>query len=633
MLQSFRVIINSFVGKVFFAILLATFGLLGVGYGMRDLVLGATTSHDAATVGGTTITLNELDRQYRRDLQGAQRRMGVNFNPTQQQKLELANQVLEGQIDDTLLIEAAGQSGFRVGDALVRNYTQSLPVFAGLDGKFDPSKFRLALENQGLSEATFVPLVRDDLTKQVIISPIVNSAVVPKLVVDDIYRYRNEQRVAQTITVRSERISGIPAPTDAEIDSYYKAHAAEFTAPEYRSFTVLDVTPGLYEGEVKVTDDDLHAAYDQHKAEYVVPEQRKITQVVLADKATAEAVLKAAQPSKNLTDAAKTVTGGKAQPISLDFVSKDEFPEALREPVFSAAKDAVVGPVQSPLGWHIVKVDDVKPGHEVPFDEVKAKLAEQVKHDGAVDLLSQRVDKQVGDKLAAGTSMEDVAAGLNAKPVKVGPIDVKGTLQKPDNNAPKADPAWTTQAFQLQQGETSSLTDDKNGGYFAVRLDAVVPPTLKPLAEVKAQIVTEWTKEKQAAAAAKRADELAAKVKGGAAIDKVAADAGLKLDTTQPATRQADEKSSLSPALVDALFKFEKIGDSAAVATDDGAVVARLSEIRPADPKTAGEKLQPLVRELDSAMRADTMAQFQAGLRTSTKIKINPKAVETVVGQ
>jgi peptidyl-prolyl cis-trans isomerase D len=633
MLQSFRVIINSLVGKVFFAILLATFGLLGVGYGMRDLVLGATTSNDAATVGGTTITLTQLDRQYRRQLQGAQRQMGVNFNPTQQQKLELANQVLEGQIDDTLVIEAAAQNGFRVGDALVRNYTQSLPVFAGLDGKFDPAKFRLALENQGLSEASFVPLVRDDLTRQVILSPIVNSAVVPKQVVDDIYRYRNEQRVAQTITVRNDAVTGVPAPTDAEIDSYYKAHAAEFTAPEYRSYTVLDVTPSLYEGEVKVTDDDLHSAYDQHKADYVVPEQRKITQVVLADKATADAVLKAAQSSKNLADAAKMVTGGKAQPIALDFVSKDEFPEALREPVFGAAKDAIVGPVQSPLGWHVVKVDDVKAGHEVPFDDVKAKLAEQVKHDGAVDLLSQRIDKQVGDKLAGGTSMEDVAAGLNAKPVKVGPIDAKGGLQTPANGAPKPDAAWTAQAFQLQQGETSALTDDKNGGYFAVRLDAVVPPTLKPLADVKTQIVTAWTKEKQAAAAAKRADELAAKVKAGTPIEKVAADAGLKVETTQPATREADEKSPVPPALVDALFKLEKVGDVTTVPTNDGAVVARLSEIRSADPKTAGEKLQPLVHELDSAMRADTMAQFQSGLRASTKIKINPKAVETVVGQ
>jgi len=633
MLQTFRVIINSLVGKIFFAILLATSGLLCLGYGLRNLVLGATTSNDAATDGGPMISLTQFDYQYRRQLQDAQRQGGMSFSPTQQEKLELARSILDRQINEMLIGEAASQSGFRVGDALVRDVVLSEPAFAGMDHKFDAGKFRMLLENQGMSEATFVPQIRASLTTQLMVNPIVGSAIVPKAVVDDIYRYRNEQRIAQTITVRRDSITGIPAPTDAEIDGYYKAHAAEFTAPEYRTYTVLDVTPSLYEGEVKTTDDDLHAAYEQHKADYVVPEQRKITQVVLSDKATAEAVLKAAQSGKSLADAAKTATGGKAQPISLDFISKDEFPEALRGPVFGVAKDALVGPVESPLGWHVVKIDDVKTGHEVPFDEVKAKLAEQVKHDGAIDLLSQRIDKQVGDKLSAGTSMEDVAAALNTKAVKIGPIDAKGNLQTPAKDAPKADAGWTAQAFQLQQSETSSLMDDKNGGYYAVRLDAVVPPALKPLADVKAQIVSEWTKEKQVAAAAKKADELLAKAKSGTAFDKVAADAGLKLDTTQPMTRGADEKSAAAPALVDAVFKLEKVGDVTTVTTADGAVVARLSEMRAVDPKTAGDKLQPLVRELSEGMRADTMAQFQAGLRSSTKIKINPNAVETVVGQ
>jgi peptidyl-prolyl cis-trans isomerase D len=637
MLQAFRTVINSLVGKVFFGILLLTFALLGVGYGFRDLVLGATTSNDAATVGGTAITLTEFDRQFRRQLQDAQRQIGVGFNPTPQQKQELAREILDKQIDNTLISEAAANAGFRVGDGLVRDVIQSEPAFAGMDHRFDAGKFRMLLENQGMNEAAFIPQIRASLTNQLMTNPIVGSAIVPKAIVDDLYRYRNEQRTAQTILVRNDSITGIAAPTDAEIDSYYKAHAAEFTAPEYRSFTVLDVTPALFLGEVKVTDDDLHAAYDQHKAEYIVPEQRKITQVVLTDKATADAVLKATAGGKSLADAAKAATNGKVQPIALDFLPKGDFPEALREPVFGAAKDATVGPAQTPLGWHVVKIDDIKAGHEVPFDDVKAKLTDQVKHDGAVDLLSQQIDK-LGDKLTAGAPMDEVAAGVSAKPVKVEPVDAKGLPAVAPKDAAKPaapDPAWVTQAFQLQQGETSSFQDDKNGGYYAVRLDAVTPPALKPLADVRAQIVADVTKERQAIAAAKRADELAAKAKATPDFAKVAGDASLPVDTTIPVTREPDPKATKAPApaLVDALFKLGKVGDITTVTTDAGTIVARLSDIKAADPKTAGEKLQPVVRELEDAMRADAMAEYRAGLRQSTKIKINPNAVETVAGQ
>src|ERR1700733_13937629 len=101
MLQTFRLIINSLVGKVFFAILLLTFGLLGVGYGFRDLLLGATTRDDAAVVSGTTITLNDLDRQFHQELQAYEQQSHA-FNPTAQQKQALVQQTLEQEIDNAL---------------------------------------------------------------------------------------------------------------------------------------------------------------------------------------------------------------------------------------------------------------------------------------------------------------------------------------------------------------------------------------------------------------------------------------------------------------------------------------------------------------------------------------------------
>jgi peptidyl-prolyl cis-trans isomerase D len=642
MLQSFRVIINSFVGRVFFTILLLTFALLGVGYGFRDLVLGATSSNDAAKVGGTTISLPELDRQFRRQLQNYQRQLGPAFNPTPQQKQEVARAVLDQQVNDLLFADEAKNKGLRVGDLLVRKIIESEPSFAGQDKRFDPAHFRMMLENQGMTEATFIPQIRGSMARQLLVNPIAGSATAPKTLVDDLYRYRYEQRIAQTVTIPNSAATGIAGPTDAEIDGYYKKHAAEFTAPEYRSFTVLSLTPELFMGESKPTDEEIHAAYDQHKADYTAPEKRKVTQVVVNDKATADAVVKAMQPGKTLDDAAKAGTGGKVQAIPLDLATKDDFPEALRAPVFAAAKDAVVGPIQTLLGWHVIQVNDIQPGHEVPFDEVKAKLADEVKRDKAIDSLSSQVDK-LGDRLSGGAAMDEVASGVGAKPAKFGPLDIKGGEAKPEAAASsdptkpapaKADPTWVASAFQLQQGETSAFQDDKNGGYFAVRLDGVTPPILRPLADVRAQIVTDWTQEQQAAQIAKRVQGLAEKARSGTPLDEIAKAAGLKVETAAPMTREpAKGENAPSPAMVDAVFALNKVGDIATVDTGNGQVIARLSEIHAADPLLAAEKLEPIRRELDSAMQADALAQYRAGLRNTTKVKINPRAAETVAGQ
>ena len=187
----------------------------------------------------------------------------------------------------------------------------------------------------------------------------------------------------------------------------------------------------------------------------------------------------------------------------------------------------------------------------------------------------------------------------------------------------------------LSPGETSAFEDDKNGGYYAVRLDTVTPPALRPLADVRAQIVAEWTKEQQAAQIAKRAAEFAGKAKSGTTLDQIAKDSGGKLDSTPPLIRDPVEKpaGAVSQELTDALFKLDKVGDITAVQTPDGQVIAKLSEIRPANPAGAGDKLAPITQELDAQMRADALAQYRDGLRRTTKIKINPSAVETVAGQ
>ena len=639
MLQAFRVIINSLVGKIFFAILVLTFGLLGVGYGFRDLVLGATTNNDAAKVGGQAITLNQVDLLFRRQLQQIQQRAGAGFNPTGPEKQALVQRVLDQAINDTLLDVQARREGFRIGDALVRKTIEEEPAFAGMNKKFDATKFRMLLDNQGLNEATFIPEVRQNMARQLVVNPVAGSAVAPRYLVDDMYRYRYEQRIAETVTIPNSAATDIKPPSDQDIDTYYKAHAAEFTAPEYRSFTVLDVTPELFAVNIHPSDDDLHAAYDQHKADYNQPEKRKITQVVTQDQASAEAVLKAVQGGKSLADAAKQATGGKVQPITIDALAKAEYPHDLQDPVFGAAKDATIGPVKTELGWHVIHIDEVQPGHEVPFDQVKNVLIDQVKHDQAIDKLSGQIDK-MGDKLTGGTPMDTVASSVGTTPVKFGPVDAKGEAPvdtKQPADAKKPDPAWVAAAFQLQQGETSSFDDDKKGGYYAVRLDAVTPPALRPLADVKARIVAEWTKEQQAAQVAKRATELAAKARAGTPLAQIADEAHVTVETTAPMTREPATGESGKPgappaALVGALFQLDKVGDVVSVDGPDGQIIARLKAINAADPKGGGDKLAAIQKEMDRAMQADALAQYRAGLYDSLGVKVNPDAVQRIAG-
>jgi len=199
-----------------------------------------------------------------------------------------------------------------------------------------------------------------------------------------------------------------------------------------------DLFPGRDQADRRGAPRRLRPAY---KTEYIAPEKRKITQVVLGDKANRR---RCRQSDPAGQDPGRC---GQSRHGRQDSADRYRFsPLRINIPRGCASRSSP--PPRTPssarwqtlLGWHVIHVDDVQAGHDVPFDQVKNILIDQVKHDTAVDRLSEQIDK-LGDKLVGGTPMENVAGGVNATPVKVGPIDAKNETATPEAKPDPTKPA------------------------------------------------------------------------------------------------------------------------------------------------------------------------------------------------
>ena len=60
-------------------------------------------------------------------------------------------------------------------------------------------------------------------------------------------------------------------------------------------------------------------------------------------------------------------------------------------------------------------------------------------------------------------------------------------------------------AFQLKTGATSNLTEGEGSVFTAVRVDSVIPAAVRPLADVRDQVVADWQHEQRSERAAKKA--------------------------------------------------------------------------------------------------------------------------------
>ena len=159
-----------------------------------------------------------------------------------------------------------------------------------------------------------------------------------------------------------------------------------------------------------------------------------------------------------------------------------------------------------------------------------------------------------------------------------------------------------------------------------LHLDKIVPPSVRPLATVKAQAIGGWQAEKRRDLVAKAATALAAAVGPGAKLSAVAAARGLKAATSPPFLRQSQGADGVPPALVAKLFA-AKPGAVVTAADAAGSYVAQLTAVEepPAAAKTATAGLS---REMDAGSRADLGDEFTRALRAHFPVAIQHETVD-----
>jgi peptidyl-prolyl cis-trans isomerase D len=163
-------------------------------------------------------------------------------------------------------------------------------------------------------------------------------------------------------------------------------------------------------------------------------------------------------------------------------------------------------------------------------------------------------------------------------------------------------------------------------------VDSIAPSHIKPLAEVRDQVIAAWKGEQKAKAAAAKAEEIENKIKAGTTPEDAARSAGAVFAVSEPLTREPGPGgATLPPALLRSLFTLAP-GGTARAASADGQVVARLKSINAADPAApaAAGALKTLGDTARKEVAEDLVAQFTDGLRQSYPVRINAELLRNL---
>lgn len=622
MLQAIRSRAGSAVVKALFVLLIVTFGIWGIG----DIFRNRPTDTAVAEVDGRSIEANALQTALQPALERLSQRLGEQVDLHQAKRMGIVDAVLGELIDDSLLDQQARQMQLEVSDTVIRDAITQDPMFRGADGSFNRNAFEAMLAANHMTEAQYVDRMRREVPREALLIAITAGVDAPAPIVDRLYSYRNEKRVAEIVTVPDAGVGDVGQPSEAQLKAFYDAHQDLFRAPEYRGFTLASLTPAAFAQKIQIPEAKLKSAYEQRQYEFVLPERRQLQQILAPSEDQAKAAEAAIAASKDWTEIARTIAGQNPQTIDLGLLKRDELPKNLGDAAFALPPGKPSEPIRSPLGWHILRVVRIVPPTTESFDEAKAKLAADLAHSEAIDRL-YTVANHVDDAIAGGATLEEAAAQFGLEKTVIAAVDEKGAGRDDKNVSLPVAPAEVLKlAFTTEEGRTSRVIQAADGSIFVLRLDKVIPPSVRPLAEVRDKAIAGWQDGKRKELAEKEATSLAAEVKPGVDLSTLAAAKGLKAVTSPAFQRHGDTAAGVPPALVEKLFG-AKPGGVVTASDATASYVAQLTKIE--EPKAATKGgAQNLSREIAGAIRADLGEEYTRALRARFPVEIHRETID-----
>lgn len=480
----------------FFGILiLAAAGLVLTDVG--GFFRGGVSNGDVAKIGKDKITLVEFDRAARR----AVSRIGLS--PEQAYQLGYMNQVLNAEIQRSLFKQVADSRGIKISRQEVAQQIDAMIEPMVRDGMTKQDILDNVLRSQGFVESEFVRNVAAEAASGILSRGLQNQHLnKSEYLAKDLYAFQNETRTIEYITFLNSDMDDAEKPSEDQLLGLYEASKPRFVIPESRDITVSVLKMDALEETIEITEEQVRNIYDEDVETYKVPEQRFLKQAILENQETAIKVQKAADSGTDLKKAVKDATGDETAFIDEQAFEKNGLVEDISNIVFAesdAKSGTIYGPIESPLGWHVLELTKVNAPYTKTFESVKDNIRKELLAD---EMLDQQFDMiaTVEDMLAAGSTIDEVNDVIPVERITIENVTSKGAMAQAKHPLDQFGEDQQTIAdltFEFFEGESSPVTELSDGRLVFVQVDKIIEQSFKPFEDVKADIEKAWMRDQK----------------------------------------------------------------------------------------------------------------------------------------
>jgi peptidyl-prolyl cis-trans isomerase D len=492
---------------------------------------------EVASVNGEPIFLSTYSRQYNQMVREFQERAKGELTEEQFKALGLRERALNLLIDETLMLQAAKRLGIAVSTSELRDHIRNLPYFQE-DGKFSERRYQAILNRVRVKAAEFESGERQNLLYQKIIQTITAFAKVSEGELQELFRLLEEEVEVDYLVVSPEAYMAKQTPSEAALTAYYQEHQKEFQVPDRVRIRYMLFRPQDFAGDVKPSAKEVEEYLQEHEGELTRPKVIRVREVFLPVPAKAAGARKQEieKKAKSILEQARTGvdfaklaeahsqdSDSRKKGGDLGDIRRGDKPAAWEKTAFSLSPGEV-GLAQTPQGYHVIKMMEIKETEKLPEAEAQALAAKKFQEEKSRELARETAQRARGEVTAANfvETAKKYKAALKETPLfamgdQIPGLDLSRTLKQT--------------ALGLKVNEISKVLDAP-GGFAIIQCQERQEAHMPPLDKIKEQVRLAVSRQQARTQAEKEAEALLKRLQKGEPLAKVAADAKVSVQSS-----------------------------------------------------------------------------------------------------
>lgn len=599
-------------GRVVVWILLSLLivGLAGFGIGS----FGGSASA-VATIGNRDVTVQEYFRALSNAIRAEQAAEGRAIGRAEAEARGIPRFV-QGQLaTQAALDDEVDALGISVGDERVGEQILAEPGFQGPSGEFDRGAYEFLLRQNGWSVARYEEDVREEASRTILQGAVSSGVDVPAPLNDTLMTFFGERRdVAWRRYTADDLTVPVPEPTEEELRAFHETAEGLYTLPETKRITYVMLRPEELAATLEPTEEAIETLYQDRIDTYVLPERRLVERIVFEDQAAAEsAAARLDAGDVTFSDIAAERNLALAD-IDLGDVTAEDL-DGAAEPIFALATPGVTGPLESPFGPALYRVNGVLNASTTTLDEVRDELSRELSMERARRALADMVT-DVDDRLAAGATLEDLAEETE---LRLAQIDYYPGVEAEVVGYE----GFREAAEAVEDGDFPEITEMEDGSLLAVRLDEIVPPRRQAFDDVRVEVEEDWRAAETVALLTELAESAEATLSVGGGL-------GGDVQIAEGIGRDAVLEGAPEGVAARA-FEMEE-GDTAVIPGDRTVALVQLTGISPPDPEDQSTAFlaEALGGQLRQSFSSDILQLYTRALLAEKGIRFNETSLNAV---